>query len=406
MQQENIQWYKNAIYEEMVEYHVTKYAQYNKGESKYCDAKIIIKHKSLSRYVDGLKKKVPNMSYSDFISECAVIIFNAINKFNHDDIEGIYDGSNKKAYNQLVKYIKSTLRFELLQHSHPNSVSTTAVVKDENGKKHSVRMYINAIVDSTDELVTSNDGGSDSATTLLETCGADSNYLSEKEGYEFNAFKSYFNENKERILKKSQLDLLETLEAHNYSTDDKKTRELAEAGVDVKSLASKLRRIESKVATSYAKEKKYYGLSFNERMIQKRIGLLRTMLSIINSDDVENMNERFSRAVIGNIDAAVMEEILDNLTTDEYKEVVFAATHKLPIISEVLYKLVVLMEAELERLEIALVKEQSMKEELAEKEGVVVNKEFIVPKNVSTIYVTVTNSGAIVNPKWEGMEQD
>lgn len=392
MQQE--QTLKQTLVETLIEYKVTPYKQTVDG--KLVDCKLVILEPRLEYFVKQMHKKTKGaVNFVDFYNDCVfVIIESVMSKFRaYYGWEVLINRSNKKAFNQLVKFLKNYIKKQALEgYIKEHGYVTSENVKLKNGEVKKRNVYVTTNFSSID--VTMKDKNEEGEVTLSETL-EHSFWDVVNDDTKANNFLNWFRNNRNRILTNSQREFLDTLERCGYSENNKNTKEMRNSGVNPKSTSAKLKAIEKRILKAWDKEQKFINQSFVEKVISRKISLLQIYLDIYDDSTERNVKQvQLSNFIRAHVDAGAIENILDELSLDEYKKVAKAVQAKSVIPKNILDKLYVYVEQAIEDLQITLFNERLMKHELAEKEGVILPNER---KKIYTgsLYLHLNSYGAI-----------
>lgn len=380
------QW-REEVFNQLVKYDVKKYPTETDG--KWVEPRIIITNKPIRATIEAEYKRV-RVPKNDYIADVVTAIYEIVTKrFKLEgDWEELALGNDRRNWNRLISCIKKEIKYEVPK-LYRNGYETTKNVKTEDGSTKRVHWYVNANFTSLDNvLINPKDGDK---TAIVET--VENSYWQGKDGgeYEMNLFYQWYKANYERILTKSQVEFIHELQKFNYGADDKKSAMIRQySDIDTRTIALKLNRIKEKLLKHWKKESKFFKLTYNEQILNKRLNLLKLYFDIVDSDeDLDRQNKRLSNFIIANIDATVIEQIIDTMSEDDRKEIIYAYQNKTIIINEVLYRFTILADEKISELEVKLANEQAIKEQIIKKEKVVVPEELIIPNGVSCVYLTL-----------------
>ena len=394
MQQE--QTLKQTLVETLVKYKATKYPQTVDG--KLVDCRLVILEPRLEYFVKQMHKKTKGaVNFVDFYNDCVFVIIEAVmSKFQaYHGWEVLINRSNKKAFNQLVKFLKNYIKKQALEgYIKEHGYVTSENVKLKNGEVKKRNVYVTTNFSSID--VTMKDKNEEGEVTLSETL-EHSFWDVVNDDTKANNFLNWFRNNRNRILTNSQREFLDTLERCGYSENNKNTKEMQKSGINPKSTSTKLKAIEKRILKAWEKEQKFINQSFVEKVISRKISLLQIYLDIYDDHTERNVKQiQLSNFIRAHVDANAIENVFDKLSLNEYKIVAKAVQAKSVIPKDILDKLYVYAEQAIENLQITLFNERLMKQELAKKEGVVLPKE---QKKIytSSLYLHLDAFGSLHN---------
>lgn len=316
------------------------------------DVVMVCNNKSLKVFFNKLysKYKVKH-SYNDFMNECTYWTNFAIQRFTIRDNgswEDIIAGTDKANIGRLITNIKTTIENEIIRFMNDDVKFTST--RNENGKVEHVKYKFN--FSSLDAVLMGAEGFE---TSLIQMVGNDKNFWSNKQGYEDNQFLKWFKENKERILTKSQVQLLENLKKCSHEKDGYTENDINKyVGFNSKKVGEYLERIKVRVLKVWEKEK-----PLHETQLQKQkdaeLELWMPLVDLIYSEEVTGQNKAISDWFIDNLDNEKVSNIVyDHITEEESKSVVHAYVHKgeqTIIPSKILYKLIEKVEERLDYLQ-------------------------------------------------------
>ena len=384
---------KQQLIETLVEYRITPYKQATNG--KFVDSKIVILEPRLESYVKQMHHKTRGkVNFNDFYNDCIFKIIEAVmNEFvPQNGWQVLVERSNKKAFNQLVKFLKNHIRRQALSYVKENGYHTTQNVTLENGKTKKQNVYVSTNFSSID--VTVNDDSENE--TLISDTIEHGFWDAVNDESNANDFLTWYRNNYKRILTKSQCEFLNILERCGYSEQDKKTKELEDNNVIPDNVSTRLKAIEKRILKAWQKERSYVEDSFIERTLTRKISLLQIYLDLYGEGE-DSSQKQLSDFIKANIDANVIENFLDTLALAEYKSVALSIQNKTAIPCEILNKLYSFAEMKIAELEAEIVKEQQIKKQLAEEKGVVLSKEDKKPIYASSLYLHLDSYGSLHN---------
>lgn len=360
--------------------------------NKLVEIKIEFVDNNLRKFVEVTHTKVKHrVSYSEYVADIATEIYEIIPNFiPPNGWEEIINRTNQKSVNKFLNFLKKRIKY-FTQDEYRRGYDTTTTMKDENGKTSKFHIYIDVAMSSIDVLFTDKNS-SVVETPVIETL--EKSYWSSKEDTKMNNFMRWFELSKERILNVNQIELLKTLHSVGYSTNDKKTKELNKLGVNTKTISSKLNRIRNKVAKAYMKEKQFFETTFAERSVDKKLGMLKTYINLVESDeDLENQNKKLSKMIRANADSNLFLELFGKLDIESERHIIKCIQTKQEISSDVLYKITTFIYQMIEVLELELIKEQEFKKSVIEEDNPEIKNNLY--SGGSSIYLTMDSYGVL-----------
>jgi hypothetical protein len=341
---------KDLYFEGLFEQKVVRYKTERDG--KFMDVVQQCNNQAIQNFINKLYSKYKiKHSFADYMMECMYHTNVAIQRFNIRDEgtwESIIDGTDKANIGRLISNIKATLEHQIVEFNNFDVKRTTT---SENGETRHVK-YKFAFT-SLDSVMMDADGNS---TSLIQTVGNESNFYGEKQGYQMNEFMTWFHENKERVLTKSQLNLLRNLEKCSHQKDGMTENDVeAVTGVPSFKINTYLNRIKERTLKAWNKEKTGEGKSLLEMEKEAEIQLYTPLIDIIYSEETVAQNKLVSDWIIANIDNEKVSNIVyDNLVGAEAQAVTHAYVNKgkqTIIPSQVLYKIISKVEERLDYLQ-------------------------------------------------------
>ena len=373
-----------------------KYCQ----DKKYCDSKIVVRNDSLRKYFIGTLYPKYRSRYfyneANFLSDCIFFAWEMVKKYEIRDggsWQGMINGSDRKNIGRVISIIKTHVSHMIAKEVSTAKETTKTLIDPKDGKSKVYHVFYDLDMESIDKLLTNSNTEEECCRQIEEA----SSFWGEKEQTQAMSFVTWFRLNRERILTKSQIELLEKLEEVDYfilkheigGADLQK----ALGNIQTSSISTRLKSIRKRIQKAWQLESKFYRKSFLSQKLQKQLNLLYLGLEIIENAEPCEMNHLFSNWIKGSIDAEIFEQILEELTFDDQKEITFAIQNKADIICEVLYKVAVLIEEKIEHLELSIVKEDTLHKERAEHEMVAVPEHFPIPEQGKNIYLTINTDG-------------
>ncbi|MCD4839746.1 hypothetical protein LRS37_12890 [Neobacillus sedimentimangrovi] len=342
---------KELFFEGLFTQQVRKYPTERYG--KFIDTVIVCTNKSLDMFFNKLyaKYKVKH-AYNDFMNECIYWTYFSIQRFTIRD-EGSWQemikGTDKKNIGRLITNIKTTVENEIIRFVNDGVLYTS--VRDEEGKKQHAKYKIN--FSSLDSILIEGEG---EETTLMEMVDNEKGFWGVKEGYTSTHFVKWFKENKERILTKSQVRLLNNLRKCQHEKDGYTENDISQyVGFNSKKVGEYLDRIKVRVIKAWEKEVSMGEKTQLEMAKEYELNLWSELMDIVYQEEVEDMNKAISDWFIANLDEEkVANLVYDQCTAKESKAVTYAYVNKgeqTVIPSKVLYKLVAKVEERLDYLQ-------------------------------------------------------
>lgn len=348
----NNNYYKNKLYSQLFQTRVIKVR--NNWEN--VGVKVILEctDQRLVAHMNKLYKKYKRalQSKADFNSEYMLWAWRAIERFEIKDPgeswAQLLEGNSPVLLGKVIKNIKRTTEHEIYRYANPDAKFTRGEVDGVKGQHITLKLQI----ESLDGLLFSNDG-EDSSTLedfITEEDSLFGNNITEQ--YYINYFSKWFNENKERILVKSQLELLENLnkcrKVEGYTINDVQEY----TGVPSNKINTRLKRIQHRVLKAWELEKPV----FKNRLELERdskIELLSEFVAIANDDsNLDTQNLRLTNWLKRTFNTTLVMDMLDEIMTKEEtiltNRVLQGGSGQIP--STVLYKLLSRVEEALDKL--------------------------------------------------------
>lgn len=334
----------NQLFEKKVKRHT------NSTDKAFVEVSIQVNNQALKNNFDNLYKKYkPKHSYPDFINECIVHSWTAIQRFEVKDSgswEGILDGTDKLNIGRLITNIQLTVRMEIIKFQNEDVKYTRGEVDGVKGQHVSMKFNMNSL----DSILVSADGADSS---LVDVIGADANFWGiEDVEYKTNHFVRWFNENKERILYSSQVkflnDLAKCQKIEGYTEND--VYEVT--GTPSYKVNGKLKRIETTILRYWEQENPAGQKTLLQLEKEEELALWDDLMSLLDEDPA-NQNEMMSEWLLDNFENdKVANMVYDNVNEAESIEVTRLVNGKdLGVISAtILYKVIDKVEARINQL--------------------------------------------------------
>lgn len=338
---------KELYFDGMFEQTIVRYK--TEREGKFMDVVYQCNNQAVQNFINRLYNKYKiKHSFADYMMECMYHTNVAIQRFSIRDEgswEAMIDGTDKANIGRLISSIKTTLEHQIVEFNNFDVKRTTT---SENGETRHVK-YKFAFT-SLDQIMMDADGNS---TSIIQTVGDDKNFYQEKQGYQANEFMTWFQENKERILTKSQIALLNNLAKCSHQKDGMTENDVeAVTGVPSFKINTYLGRIKERTLKAWEKEKVGASKSLLEMQKEAEIALYTPLIDLVYSEDVEDQNKAISKWIVANLDNEKVSNIVyDNLAGEDIKGVVTAHVTGKVIPSKVLYKIIALVEDRLDYLQ-------------------------------------------------------
>lgn len=311
----------------------------------------------LLKHYEELKQKYGfKRNWLDLQSEYIFQSWEAINKFQPETgIKGwehLAKDSDQHETNKLIKYIKQTVGYKIYEFVNPNAFRTTTTKDGE-------RVHYTLVLEfeSLDALLTNDEG----AGTMPPINLTDENNLFDNTMYTYyvNHFQKWYEENRDTILAKTQVEFLNNLRKCSnkpYLT----AGEFEEiTGVKWADYSRRLRKIEERIQKAWDKEKPTKQ-SRKQVFNVYKIKYFQEYMRILNDDSCLTAQNLLltNQLVKGVTDAKVELELFeltnDNLTIEElitFNKIAKDNNHRgVPLPATILYKLTNAVETLLETL--------------------------------------------------------
>lgn len=342
---------KEQYFEELFTQHVKKFATETDG--KFIDVTTKSTNKSLEIFFNKLysKYKVKN-NYNDFLNECIYWTYFAIQRFTVRDggsWEGMIGGTDKANIGRLITSIKTTVEHEVIRFINDGVIYTSK--RDEEGKVEHAKYKFT--FSSLDAILMGAEG---EETSLINMVGDEQGFWGNKEGYASSHFIQWFNENKERVLTASQLQLLDNLSKCSHEKDGYTENDISQyVGFNSKKVGEYLERIKGRVMKAWRKENSLGQKTQLELMKDAEVELWTSLIDLVYTEDTAGQNKAISDWFIAHLD----NDKVANMVYDHIdKEASIAVTNayvnrggQTAIPSKVIYTLVAKVEDRLDYLQ-------------------------------------------------------
>lgn len=291
-------------------------------------------------------------SKADFNSEYMLWAWKSIERFEikepGESWEDLLDGNSPALLGKVIKNIKTTTEHEIYRYANPDAKFTRGEVDGVKGQHVTLKLQI----ESLDGLLFSTNG--EGVSTLEDFITEDDSLFGNNitEQYYINYFSKWFSENKERVLVKSQLELLENLnkckKVEGYTINDIQEY----TGVPSNKINTRLKRIQHRVLKAWELEKPV----FKNRLELERdskIELLSEFMAIADDDsNLDTQNLRLTNWLKRTFSTTLVMDMLDEIMTKEEtiltNRVLQGGSGQIP--SSVLYKFLTRVEEALDKL--------------------------------------------------------
>lgn len=269
---------KDELFQSMFEQKTKKYKKPIDG--KTIDIYLYPTIEGQAQLFNALYRKYQGVSahsYQDFMNECAALTYKAISRFDVEDNmswEGILSGSDRKNIGKLMSNIKRTVKNDLIKFVNEKSKFTRVQNQDA---------IVNFSTESLSERLDTNDGE-----TLERYEMVSESYWDVQDGYEQDFFIKWFQENKEKVLIKSQIKLLEGLAMCQNDSEYTENDVYAVTGVPSHKINTKLARIAEKVTEAFEKAYPGYSKSITDVEKESQNEMLIDFLTLTNTFEYES----------------------------------------------------------------------------------------------------------------------
>ena len=310
---------KLKVFHSFFEKRVTRYPDGRNG--LFVDTSLEIKDGRLVLHYNSLAKKYGHMTVEgDLLTEYILQAYSAINMFeiqgvqeDEDELEvwqGIASKTNRLYENKLIKYIKITVEHRIYEYANPDIVRGSKTV---DGERIYYRLKMD--IDSLDKMLHEN--AEDIEPIQLD----DGNRLfgADEHEYYISYFQEWYNDNRESILTKAQVKLLDDLKT--VARDRELTRESFEeaTGVSWNNYRDRLRRIEDRIKKAWRKQapKKK---SRRRVSTAKRDAYIKELLELINNpSNPATQNIEITDMLVEGMNSKYTEEIVFEMTNKAWK---------------------------------------------------------------------------------------
>ena len=302
--------YFNTLFESQVIKHVQS------RDGQFVSTKIICNNPALDSLFKKLYKdyKVKE-AFNDFYSECIYWSWVACMKFEIKDGKswsGVFEGTDKANIGRLIRNIQITVKNEIYRYINSGAKFTRGTVDGVKNQHVTLKFDISSL----DALISSdaNEG------TIVDLIGEEQNFFKtiDLAEYQISYFAQWFRKNKATILESSQLIFLNQLEkvrkVEGYTIND--TEEVL--GMSNSAVNSRLRRIKSRIATTYLKENPEGHLNRLQMTIADEMELFAPVIDIVEGDDLLRQNELLADWILQNVEIQKVANMLyDNLDQEQ-----------------------------------------------------------------------------------------
>jgi len=352
---------QKQLFNQLFQKNVKKFKGQRNG--KNIDSSLICTEPKLDRYIKKQYSKYKKGSYNNFFTECMLLSWEAIQKFDILDDgnwRGILDRTDKKNFNRVISYIKTTIKFDVIKKVNPKLKYTTAKI---GGEREHVAYKIEP-----SSLEVPIYESADSVIQLKDIINQDSDFWANKsytEDYRYTHFINWYEENKEDILIDSQLELLKNLQKANlvegYSPKDVEDI----TGVPSNKINTRLKRIERRILKVWEKENPLGEKTFQDVRRENEINLWEEFIEIMmDQDNLEIQNKKLTVWIQKN---SYREEIIKLTEVLEKEELItfnkyinYSEIGEIPV--EILSKLVIAIEKRIKTLKMPYITKNEKKE--------------------------------------------
>lgn len=345
---------KEQYFEGLFEERVKRYETETNG--KFVDVVMVCNNKSLEVFFNRLYKKYKvKHSYNDFMNECIHWSYFAIQRFHIRDEgswEEMMEGTDKANIGRLVNNIKTTVENEIIRFVNDGVKFTRGEVDGEKGQHMKIKVNFSSL----DAVLMGADGDT---TTLVNMVSDEQGFWGVNGNYKMNHFMEWFKENRQRVLTKSQNQLLDNLSKCSHEKDGYTENDLEEyIGFNPRKISYYMDRIKNRTLKAWEKENPLGEKTQLEMMREKEIKLWTELMELVyvDEDEVAGQNKAISDWIIANFDNEKVSNIIyDNMSQEECIAVVHAYHTKgeqTAIPSKVIYKFVSFVEDRLNYLQV------------------------------------------------------
>lgn len=406
---------KLRIFESLFEHKAMKYQTAKDGV--YATIEVECKNDVLKKHMNQLyrKYKGSQMSFDEIQSEYQLWAWKAIERFEIENdsecrsgLEGLLDGSDVKNYNKLIKNIKTTCNHQIYRFCNPDAKFTRGELNGVKGQHITLKIQ----VDSLDAILFDDNKN---LNELMQD--SDSVFNNVDDEYHVTYFHNWFEENKENILTKSQLKLLEDLKkckkVEGYTINDVEKY----TGVPSNKINTRLKRISERIQKKWCLESHNHIKNRLELERDSKIEMLREfVLMADDSTNLETQNLRLSNWFKKYHNNTTVMDLMDSVTTDLETIMVnkFLRGQIHEIKARTLYKFLNAIELEIEKLKamdcstkkVEIVKDKKAKHKrfneivtVTNENGEVLREEIDTKKKVKSNIVYVLPTGVRVETK-------
>lgn len=306
----------------------------------------------LLKHYEELKQKYGfKRNWLELQSEYVFQAWEAINKFQPDagikGWEALSKDSDRHETNKLIKYIKQTVGYKIYEFVNPNAFRTTTTKEGE-------RVHYTLVLEfeSLDALLT-NGEGEDTVPPINLT---DENNLFNNTMYTYyvNHFQKWYEENRDTILAKSQVEFLDNLRKCSNKPYLTASEFEETTGVKWADYSRRLRKIEERIAKAWEKEKPVKQ-SRKQVFNSGRIKFFQEYMTILNNDNcLQAQNLLLTNHLVKGVTDIKVELDIFQLTNDElaleelihFNKIAKDSNHRnVPLSGQILYKLTNAIEA-------------------------------------------------------------
>ncbi|MGH0775277.1 hypothetical protein ACQVSN_26995 [Bacillus mobilis] len=338
---------KEAFFNQLFEQRVVRYQK--EVDGKFVDVQYQCNNESLQNFIKKLynKYKVKH-NYNDYMSECMYWSYIATQRFNIRDGSSwafMLAGTDKPNIGKLISSIKTTLENEIIKFNNPDTKWTTR--REDGTNRHVAYKYS---FTSLDQVLMDKDSNT---TSLIQTVSNDKSYWISKEDYHMNEFITWFSENKENILLKSQIRFLNNLEKCQHEKDGYTENDIEQVtGVPHRLIGTYLQRIKDRVEKAWSKEN-MTGKTIAQMGVDAEVDMWDELVDIMycEDQDLQAQPQNFTYWIKNHVEENIVNDILsDGFTGKEAQSITKAFEDNTPIPNILLCRFQLLVEARLHKL--------------------------------------------------------
>lgn len=301
---------KRQVFQMLFEKKVLRHRDSRDGQSvetslNFKDGRLVIHYEKMLKTYGGKK------GWEDIQSEYVMQSYLAIESFEIQDVpeivgwDSILHGSSELQMNRLLKYIQTTVGHRMHEFANPEAFRTSTTV---NGERVNYTLLME--IESLDSLLNE----TPESVAPIQLHNGNNLFSDEEHDYHVSSFQTWFEENREKILTKSQAKFLDDVK--RLSNDDYLTQEEFEevTGVRWDSRSKRLKRIEGRIEKAWIKEEETKDQP-KKKAYTGRLKYMMDFMQLVEDDsDPMTQNIRLTDFLVAGMNDKQMESLLFKVT--------------------------------------------------------------------------------------------